>query len=37
MLCIIHVSIQMLYVGERGTRGMGERGGGRFEKTCCLR
>lgn len=36
MLCIIHVSIQMLYVGERGTRGMGERGG-RFEKTCCLR
>lgn len=27
MLCIIHVSIQMLYVGERGTRGMGERGG----------
>lgn len=27
MLCIIHVSIQMLYVGEMGTRGMGERGG----------
>lgn len=32
MLSIIHVSIQMLYVGEMGTRGMGESGGGDLRK-----